>query len=230
MALNSIATKEDGKLFKFIHLEGCHGPNRLNENGEIQQEPVSEKESAKGCLKIIGNLLLQMKELGCYDNSAVIIMADHGYSKDGVLTNPVFLVKPQNTSGSLQISNAPVSHKDYPATLMTLAREEAAALKYRESVFDVDEGEKREQLFYQYYYENEVKDNTLRLIEYRVDSESNAREHFHLTDVEYTVKGEKIQHSKYCKLCKAGGITQEQLEEYDPPREIHEKDSNYPEK
>lgn len=228
MASNPVIAKEDGKFFKFIHLEGCHGPNRLNENGEIQEEPVSEKESAKGCLKIIENLLRQMKKLGCYDNSAVIIMADHGYSKDGVLTNPVFLVKPQNASGSLQISNAPVSHKDYPATLMALAGEDEMVAKYGESVFDIGEGETRERFFYQYYYENELKDNTLRLIEYRIDPESNAREWFHLTDVEYTVEGEKIQHSKYCQLCKTGGITPEQLEEYDPPREIHEKADNYP--
>lgn len=164
----------------------------------------------------------------CYDNSAVIIMADHGYSKNGVLTNPVFLLKPQNASGSMKISNPPVSHRDYPATIMALAGKTEIASKYGMSVLDIGEGEKRERFFYKYYYENEVKDNTLRLIEYRIDPESNARECFHLTDVEYTVEGERIQHSKYCKLCAAGGLSQEQLQKYDPPREIHEKGSNYP--
>lgn len=229
MVEKPVFAENDGKIFKFIHLEGCHGPNYLNENGELQDTLTEPENSARGCIKIIGNYMEQMKELGCYDNSAIIIMADHGYSKDGVLTNPVFMVKPQNAHGDLNVNNAPVSQRNYPATIMQLAVDSQTAQKYGTSAFDIEENATIDRFFYQYYYEHELKNETLRLIEYQIDPVSNERENFHLTDVEYTVNGEKIQHSLYCKLCKAGGITPEQLAEYDPPREYHEKDTNYPE-
>lgn len=229
MAENFVTARNSGKMLKFIHLEGCHGPNYLNENGEMQDVLTEPENSARGCIRIIGNYMQQMKELGCYDNSAIIIMADHGYSKDGVLTNPVFMVKPKGATGKIRISDAPVSHANYPATIMQLAGESEDAQKYGRSVFDIGENESIERYFYQYYYEHELENMTLRLIEYQIEPVSNKRESFHLTDVEYTVKGDKIQHSRYCRLCKAGGITEEQLQEYDPPREYHEKDNNYQE-
>lgn len=218
------------KNIKFIHLEGAHSPNYLDENGKIQETSQAPANSARGCLKIIENIINQLKEKDCFDNSAIIIMADHGYAKDGVLTNPVFIVKPQYAADEqLKISNAPVSHQDYPATIMQLAGYENYQQKYGPSVFDIAEDAVRDRYFYQYYYESELDSScTLRLIEYSIAPASNDRSSFSLTDVEYMTTGEKIQHSKYCKLCKAGGLTQAELAEYNPPREIHEKDDNYP--
>lgn len=228
MKNNPLRIKDSGKEIKFIHLEGAHSPNYLNENGEVGENACERVDSARGCLKIVGNIIEQLKTAGCYDNSAIIIMADHGYSKDGVLTNPVFLVKPQNAAREpLQVSNAPVSHLEYPATIMMLAGDEECC-QYGETVFDIEEGAVRERHFYQYYYENELENYTLRLIEYSVAPESNDRSGFQLTDVEYMVNGEKIQHSVYCKTCQEGGISQEEYEKYDPPREVHEKGDNYP--
>lgn len=143
---------QEGKSFRFIHLEGCHGPNHLNTEGEIQDTPVMPEDSARGCLRIVQYITDQMKAQGCYDNSAIIIMADHGVSEDGVLVNPVFMMKPKNVTGTLQISNAPVSHKDYVASIMCAAGSEEYQ-KYGESVFDVAEDAVRERYFYQYYLE-----------------------------------------------------------------------------
>lgn len=225
-----ITVKDNGKNIKFIHLEGCHSPNYLNENGQVQDVPNDYVDNARGCLKIIGNILDQLREKDCFDNTAIIIMADHGCSDDGVLANPVFMVKPQNAENEpMKISNAPVSHRDYPATILQLAGYEDYQPEYGYSVFDIEEDAIRDRYYYQHFYSSEWDGSyTLRLIEYSVAPESNDRSSFSLTDVEYMTNGEIIQHSKYCKLCKAGGITQAELEKYDPPREIHEKDNNYP--
>jgi|GEM_PF-7093127 len=71
-----------------------------------------------------------------------------------------------------------------------------------------------------------VRGEIFRLIEYKAASETNDPALFELTDVEYTINGNKIQHSKYCSLCK--GEEEYVQSEYDPPRIVHHKSRNYP--
>ncbi len=56
------------------------------------------------------------------------------------------------------------------------------------------------------------------LIEHILVSDNNRSEAFHLTGVEYTVEGKKIEHRKYCKQCL--GIETE--------NGLHEKTDDYP--
>lgn len=215
LSLHGIKAVEGEKSFKFIHLIGAHYPYTINENADpVEENSVSDVQCARGVLRIVQEYIEEMKKQGVYENTAIVLIADHGYYWDGVLSNPVLLVKPRNSKGELKISDAPVSQTDFAATLYQLGNFEGDNL-YGESVFDIEEGTERDRYFYHYYL-NEGSD--LRLIEYRIPSESNDPNLFEMTDVEYTPSGEKIVHSEYCITCKekTGEI-------------VHQKAKNYPE-
>lgn len=219
---SGIVTQNEEKCFKFIHLMGTHYPYTINKNIEkVDESETSELECAYGVLQIVIRYMAEMKEKGVYDNSSIIIMADHGFYADGVLTNPVLLVKPKGADGKMTASGAPVSHHDFQPSILYLAglnnNEE-----FGESYFDIQEGEERERLFYQYYLteENHIESNW-RMIEYQIDSESNKRENFHLTDVEYLPNGEKIAHKDNCAYCQSGAVDPIETEENVPVMVVH---------
>lgn len=224
---NGLSISGNAKQYKFIHLMGSHYPFDIDANAypvDPDNNYVSGPECARGVLRIINSYLENMKQIGCYDNTSVIIMADHGYYEDGYITNPVLLVKPKASRGELIINTAPVCQGDFAATVLELADIDFTS-SYGKSVFDFKTGENRERFFYQYYLSEKEQDGNYRLIEYLVDSKSNSPGDFEMTDVEYTTNGNKIIHSKYCQTCKNG---------IQPERSdsalifVHEKAQNYP--
>lgn len=223
-----ISTGTQAKQFKLIHLNGSHYPYDIDENAKrVEEDSVTAVQCARGVLCIVQEYMDELKKNGNYDNSAIIITADHGYYWDGVLTNPVLMVKPKGASGELIINEAPVCQGDFAPTVLGLAGLNQDH-SYGESVFEISQDSQRERYFYQYYLkERSDKGEIFRLIEYQADSKSNSPSDYKLTDVEYTVNGEKIRHSEYCKTCKGKAAKDE--EEYDPPRIVHQKDEGYPE-
>lgn len=224
-----LSVQGDSKQYKFFHLMGSHYPYDIDENAnqiDPDNNDVTGTQCAHGVLEIVNEYLENMKQIGCYDNTSVIIMADHGYYWDGVLSNPVFLVKPRASRGELSFNTAPVCQGDFAATVLDLADIDAAA-SYGKSAFDFKADEQRERFFYQYYLQEKTDDGNYRLIEYSVDSKTNSTDNFELTDVEYTTDGRKISHSEYCQTCKDGTKPDDN---YDPPRLWHQKASNYPDK
>ncbi len=222
----NVSVSGEKKQFKFIHLDGSHPPFKIDENAcTVWENSVTAVQCARGSLRIVQNYMEKLKQIGSYDNTVIIIMADHGYYDNGVLSSPLFMVKPKGTHGRMKVNNAPVCQLDFGPTVLELVGYQNWD-EYGESAFEIKEGAERERYFYQYYFKEQTDNPEFRLIEYQIDSESNKPSNFHLTDVEYTVDGEKIQHSKYCKTCK-GEVTINE-DEYDPPRLIHQKDTGYP--
>ena len=93
--------------FKFIHLEGGHPSFHLNkyleEVGYRGRDFNLYEEQLLGCAYMLKAYLQAMKDAGVYDNTAIIIMADHGChvgdnndGYEGVIEygqNPLFMVK-----------------------------------------------------------------------------------------------------------------------------------------
>lgn len=226
---NGISIADSAKQFKFIHLWGSHYPYSIDENANDVETGggVSDIQCARGVIRMVQWYIEEMKKNGSYDNAVIVITADHGYYWDGVLTNPLCLVKPRNATGNMKVNNAPVCQVDLPATIVDLCNINSD-VDYGKSMFEYDESEERDRYFYQYYLQEKNSDMKWRLIEYRIDSANNLRESFHLTDVEYTIDGSKIEHAKYCQTCN-GEYNDEEAEQMDPPRVVHVKRNNYPE-
>lgn len=133
-------TYTDTKCFKYIYLFGLH-PVRttskdLIDHGNTQ---VSKEECAEAVNKILCAYLEKLRENGVYDNSDIIIMADHGCKDNDWGKYPTLLIKRSGESfDKMNVSDVPVSYDDMYPTLLYLAGDESS----EGTVFDLKEGER----------------------------------------------------------------------------------------
>ncbi len=115
------------KCFKFYEFNGAHSPYKLNADGSASGGTTSAFIQAKGCFEILLRAFDRMKEAGIYKDTAIIILADHGYMYDDYvpLENPTRIAmfyKPAGAEGTpLQRTYAPVSLRNVPATILKAA-------------------------------------------------------------------------------------------------------------
>ena len=102
------------RAFKFIHLNGAHTPYCMDENCMPAKLSGIEglKRQALGSLRIARNILKLIKELDVYDQSLIVVMADHGPRKleyiEGTPStpkHPFFLIKRKHTQQSQMAYN-----------------------------------------------------------------------------------------------------------------------------
>ena len=144
--------KTDQKCFKFIHLEGAHPSFHLKGNMEnmTEDEYPSRKDAyraeVEAMVVMVNAYLKKLKEYGVYDNSAIIVMGDHGYNWNGDDgnngANPIFFVKGVGEKHPFQVSDAPISYYDLQDAYIRLKDG-----KTGEDVFDYKEGDDRERTF-----------------------------------------------------------------------------------
>ena len=98
------------KRFQFLHLEGAHVPFDLDEDlNEIEGGTYEQK--CQATLKIIRAYIERIKEAGIYDNSVIIVMADHGY-RWPVNPDPILYIKGINEEHELYVSDKAVWYPD----------------------------------------------------------------------------------------------------------------------
>lgn len=130
----------DHNCFRFIHVEGAHTPYLYDENMN-RVEGATYDDALKSCLTITDTYLKKLKEAGIYDDSCIIIMADHGHGS-GFNDNPIFFVKGFQEHHPLQRNDAPISYDDLQeAYRRLLSGKDSSAL------FDWSEGDYRERRF-----------------------------------------------------------------------------------
>ena len=130
--------------FIIHHLNGTHLPYTIDENAM----PVEESDvvrTAKGLIVILNEYIRQMKDLGIYETSTVLIMADHGSWGDD--PQPIYFIKQSKESHeNLQINKAPISADDFQATILSLLGVDDSY--FGTSIFDWKEGDERERSVY----------------------------------------------------------------------------------
>ena len=161
---NGIVVDQTQKNFKFIHLEGAHAPFIYGEN--MDYIPGGDyRQNMEASVTLAKNYIQALKESGAYDNTAIIVMADHGYNGQGDETDrdvwlrpsPLFLVKGMGEQhDTMQISEAPVSYADLWEAYMRLMDG-----KQSDAIFDWKEGEERERRYLRYSFSE-----TYHLVEY----------------------------------------------------------------
>ncbi len=122
--------QKNGKTFKFYHVNGCHDRDT---DEELRFKPSDIYSCGKGVFKIVFAYMDELKRIGLYDNTTVIITADHGQnylvwpdSREKCrlyknTSNPILLIKERGSRGEVGISDAPVSHDDFFASIMEYA-------------------------------------------------------------------------------------------------------------
>ncbi|MBU1694135.1 MAG: sulfatase-like hydrolase/transferase, partial [Verrucomicrobia bacterium] len=139
---NTASVRPGPPVFKFYHLVGVHYPWQLDENLEVQPLPKNRggyKRQAIATMKIVNRFLEKLKALGVYDQSLIIVSADHGWGEIGVhdpaggrpvsdeffysdlfipgRALPLLLIKPLGGHGPLRTSEVQATLADIPKTI-----------------------------------------------------------------------------------------------------------------
>lgn len=143
------------RAFRLIHLTGMHPPYTMDADCQYQAQGVTAQEQMRGCLRLAEDYLEQLRALGVYDRSAVLILADHGTD---TVHWPLLLLKRPGDTGEMAVNDAPVSYADLPATYVALLTGAQAGTE----LWSIPQGQARTRL----YYHESSRNNAFNLYEY----------------------------------------------------------------
>lgn len=125
--------------FRLYHLLGAHPPFVLRADGTSTGEETSGEEQIHGVMGVVCEYMDEMRELGLYDESTIVITADHGFRD--VYQNPTFLIKPANShQDAMTVSHAPITFENVLPTLSQAI--DGVNDEKNRTVFEVGEEEK----------------------------------------------------------------------------------------
>lgn len=130
--------------YRLYHLFGAHEPYTMDEHAQAADS--DEIRQIKGSMKIVKEYIDELKQLGLYDSSTIIISADHGRGTDaeGIQQNPCVLVKRAQEKHELTYNDAPIHFRNVLATIAKAVFEDYTS--YGPSVYDIDKNSDVERL------------------------------------------------------------------------------------
>lgn len=172
---NPELVKTDRNVFQFVHVEGAHLPFKYDKDlNPIEKGTYSQKIEAT--IKVIDTWLSRLKNNGVYDNSVILIMADHGYYDvdhdsygEEVLErfHPILLVKGWQEDHELFESDVPLSHMDLMDAYMELLDGKKGGEIFR----GIEPDRKRQVIWYEYRNED-------HMVEYELEGKRFERRDF----------------------------------------------------
>ncbi len=139
--------------FIFYHMQGSHDPYIMDEYGNrITGAETTMYQQTKGNLNIIVEYIENLKNLGLYDDTTIIVTADHGWTGTMErLDKPRLIslfVKPKNAdiTKPLAVSEAPVSQDNIRPTVLRALGIDSTA--YGPAIEDIAEGDDVVRYFY----------------------------------------------------------------------------------
>lgn len=120
------------------HLLGTH---EYTTTADCAQSPkTSLEETVRGCMVMVEEYLNQLKQVGAYDNSTIIITSDHG---DMVDSQVIFYIKEPGVMREITAeTNAPISLHELRPTIARAAGLDASL--FGQTIYDFAENEQRE--------------------------------------------------------------------------------------
>lgn len=125
--MRGLGIGKDKKAFRFIHMLGAHPPFSLNRNGErVKGDKSLYLEQYMGSMRIVYRYLEELQKIGAYENSTIIITADHGenFENGNIMpqnANIILFIKPKGISkGALKYSDAYASQDDLLPTIASV--------------------------------------------------------------------------------------------------------------
>ena len=154
------------KCFRFIHIEGAHVPFRYDSEANLIPSYMgSYDQNMEASMTLVEMYLNLLKEAGVYDNTAIIIMGDHGYGYDRADTtlgrgNALLAVKGIGEKhDTMTVSDVPISYEDLQDAYGRLMDGAAG-----EAVFGIEPEADRTRRFILYEYSEED-----RMVEYELN-------------------------------------------------------------
>ena len=183
----AIADDEGAGAFRFYHLEGAHAPYTLGEDASDQGVDGSDLQSqSRGSLHIVFEYLDQLKKLGLYDSTTIIVTADHGewyLTPDPLVepSSPIILVKPakddESAGESIDRSDMPVDQSDLLPTVLQAVGADPSTVGSGSTVFDIDDPARTR------YYLTTTSDGhrNIDIVQYEIDGGVLDFSNWHLT-------------------------------------------------
>ena len=116
MILNNTVTIDGNKQFKFIHTNGSHPPYNMDgELNRIEENENGYRKEINASIKLMSSYIEMLKANGVYDNSVIILIADHGYTGGDSIkkVNPILFIKGTNeTNTKMKVSDKKISFDD----------------------------------------------------------------------------------------------------------------------
>lgn len=141
---------DDSKNYYIVqHLMGAH--LRDNDENCAPKENASLEECCVGCMKLCDEYINQLKALGVYDNSTIIITADHGGPVDSQV---IFFVKQKNEKHDelIRNNNAPLTLDEFMPTVAEACGLDAKPLG--NTIYDYVESDDRERTYWVRYFDS----------------------------------------------------------------------------
>lgn len=143
--IEKMSDSELENVFHFYHLKGLHVVRNLDRDFD-DAEDVSLEETAKGMFNMLDRYFDVLKTEGIYDNSIIIIMADHAaseYPGTHYKQCPLLLVKGLEEEHSFKVTDIPVSYADLQVGYKNLLNQ-----TNMDNIFEIRD-ENRERYLYQ---------------------------------------------------------------------------------
>lgn len=171
-------TKEDNKQFKFIHTNGSHVPYNMDgELHRISEKKATYKDELNASIKLISTYIDMLKANGVYDNSVIILMADHGYY-DGERIgrqNPILYIKGLNERNKeIKVSDKKLSHLDLIDAYKDLLDDKKTPDLFK----NIPDERNRKVMYYQFTKEN-------HMVEYETKGHAWENDKLHKTGREF---------------------------------------------
>ena len=141
--MNKITADIDNPVFRFYHIDGTHIPFTMHRNVFLTGESTGKsslEEEARAMMVLVERYLGTLKEQDIYDNSAIVIMADHGYY--GFRQSPLLLIKGMNEEHQFTVSENPIWYDQLQSIFVSLSEGTQS-----QQIFDGGEGEKERDFF-----------------------------------------------------------------------------------
>lgn len=177
-----VSVKENSAgSFIFYHLQGAHDPFRMDENCQPMQgmeySETGRHKQIRGNLDTVFHYIEELKKLGVYDDTTIIISADHartGYMTelDGERVLALF-VKPAGADGSepMKRSHKQITQDNLRASIVSYFGLDSSA--YGRTIEDIGENEEVIRYFWM-NGSNELKTKRdVNLITYKITGDAN---------------------------------------------------------
>ena len=196
--IHNISANRTEHVYKVFHLFTSHTPVVVDKEGNYAGEalPATRENVKTQCKFVLDDLLSflgELKTMGIYHSSLVIVHADHGgrtnikmhnnglrldqssikdkthFEKIAATALPLLVIKPPHSKGLLEVSKAQTMLSDIPATICAILNVDGTF--DGRSVFAVDPKKQRERRFYYSHWtdQNFRKDFLDRLDEYIIN-------------------------------------------------------------
>lgn len=114
---NPVLNRTSSKVFSFIHTEGAHVPFKYDKDLNIIENGTYEQK-IESAITLLDAYIKRLKANGTYDNTVIVILADHGNTALNSATdmlvraNPLLMIKGIDEHHPYEESQKPISYGD----------------------------------------------------------------------------------------------------------------------